>query len=444
MSTLIEVAAVAVPSALALAGGGAASHLQGRLRAERRRADRIHRHAERLTQQLRAAETILGQLADEVVPSLQVATVRPGAGQGVDLVLPEALGTSVAERVRAVVDAVARALRQVQYDAETATGVQVSQVRRAADTAAAEVRGTADAAAQAAVRAFAESLVVTASRVSRQISEGVRRHAGGEAYETLVTIDRLVQQLLLVSQSYVILGGGKLSRRWPATSFTDVIQAAMGHLDGFERIKTEESDVAVVSRAVGPTVHTIAVLLENALKYSPPSAVVDVRLLDGHHGMTVRIDDAGLQMNREAVVAARRILGGEETQTVTRLGAHPQTGFAVSAALSRQYGFSVDLEAPNAYRGTSVQIFFPRDLLTSVPERPTPAEPPVVPRSAPVVARSAPVTTPTGLTVRRRDTAPAQRPVARPEPAQPGRPSVVVAWAAGTRRARQSPTSEGA
>ncbi|MEU9415992.1 ATP-binding protein [Streptomyces sp. NPDC048272] len=440
MSNLIEAATVVVPSALAVAGGGAAWRLRGRLRAERRRSDKLHRHAERLGQQLVVVELILGRVADEVVPSLQAAAVRAGGGHGVDLVIPEGLAYApVTARVRDVVDSVARALRQVQYDAETATGVQVSEVKRAADTAAAAARRAADEAAQAAVRSFAASLVVTASRVSRQISDGVRQQGGGEAYETLVTIDRLVQQLLLAAQSYVILGGGKLSRRWPATSFTDVIQAAMGHLDGFERIKSEESDVAVVSRAVGPAVHTIAVLLDNALKYSPRSAAVEVRLLDGHHGMTVRIDDAGLQMNSEAVVAARQILSGETTETVTRLGAHPRTGFAVAAVLGREYGFSVDLEAPNAYRGTSMQIFFPRDLLTSVPEGPTAAALPAVPVSAPAI-------TSTGLTVRQRGAAVGQRPAASlAGPSVPGRPGVVAAWAAGTRRARQSPTtSEGA
>ncbi|MFI1060379.1 ATP-binding protein [Streptomyces spororaveus] len=441
MSTLIEAATAAVPSALALAGGGAAWHLRGRLRAERRRSEKLHRHAESLAGQLRAAELVLRQVADQVVPSLQAAAVRPGAGNSVDLVMPNGLtGTLVAERLRDVVDSMARALRQVQYDAETATGVQVSEVTQAAHREAAEARRAAEEAAQAAVRSFAASLVATASRVSRQISEGVRQHAGDDAYATLVTIDRLVQQLLLAAQSYVILGGGKLSRRWPATSLTDVIHAAMGHLDGFERIKCEESDVAVVSRAVGPAVHTLAVLLDNALRYSPKSAAVEVRLLEGHHGVTVRIDDAGLQMNSEALVLARRILGGEKTETVTRLGAHPRTGFPVAARLAREYGFSVDLEAPNRYRGTSAQIFLPRALLTTVPVGPIAAAPP-----AAKVSVAAPTTTSTGLTVRQRNTAVGPRPAASPEPSLPGSPGVAAAWAAGTRRARQSPTSgEGA
>ncbi|MFF4449968.1 ATP-binding protein [Streptomyces sp. NPDC001502] len=439
MTTLIEAATVVVPSALALAGGGAAWHLRGSLRAERRRAERLHRHAETLAAQLRDTELLLGQVADDIVPSLQAAVVRRGSGQGFTLEMPNGLtGALVAERVRAVVDSVAWALRQVQYDAETATGVQISKVTQAADRKTAEARHAAEEAAQAAVRSFAASLVATTSRVSRQISEGVRQHANDDAYATLVTIDRLVQQLLLAAQSYVILGGGKLSRRWPATSLTDVIHAAMGHLDGFERIKCEESDVGVVSRAVGPAVHTLAVLLDNALKYSPKSAAVEVRLLEGHHGVTVRIDDCGLQMNREALVLARRILGGEKTETVTRLGAHPRTGFPVAARLAREYGFSVDLEAPNRYRGTSAQVFLPRALLTSVPVG-------TIEAATPAAKAPAPATTSTGLTVRQRNTAVGPRHAADPGPSLPGRAGVAAAWATGTRRARQSPTSgEGA
>ncbi|MER6443665.1 ATP-binding protein [Streptomyces venezuelae] len=439
MSTLIEATAVVVPSALALAAGGAAWHLRGSLRTERRKTERLQRHAETLAGQLQDAERVLRQMADDVVPALQAAVVGRGSGDGVTLDLPYGLaGSQVAERVKAVVDSVAWALRQVQYDAETAAGLQISEVAQAADRETAAARNAAEDAAQAAVRSFAASLVATTSRVSRQISEGVRRHADDDAYATLVTIDRLVQQLLLASQSYVILGGGKLSRRWPATSLTDVIHAAMGHLDGFERIKCEESDVGVVSRAVGPTVHALAVLLDNALKYSPKSAAVEVRLLEGHHGVTVRIDDCGLQMNREALVLARRILAGEETETVTRLGAHPRTGFPVAARLAREYGFSVDLEAPNRYRGTSAQIYLPRALLTSVPVGTFEA-------AAPAALVPARTTTSNGLTVRQRNTAPGPRHSAAPAPSLPGRPDVAAAWASGTRRARQSPTSgEGA
>jgi len=438
MSTLIE-AAVVLPSALALAGGGAALHLRGSLRGERRRSDKLQRHTERLTRQLRAAEVVLGQVAVEVVPAIQGAVVRPGAGHGVDLPLPDPLtATVIADRVRLVVDSVAAAMRQVQYDADTATRDQVAQVKQAAQAEAAEAKRSAEEAAQAAVRSFAASLVVIASRVSRQISQGVRQHVGGEAYETLVSIDRLIQQLLLVAQNYAILGGGKLSRHWPATTFTDVVQAAMGHVEGFERIKHEQSDVALTSRVVGPAVHTIAVLLDNALKYSPPSAYVYVHLLDGHHGLTVKIDDAGLQMNREAVMATRQILSGEKTAPVTQHGAHPRTGFAVAAVLAREYGFSVDLEAPNAYRGTSVQLFFPGALLTRLDAEPAADTQPTPPEPAPEI-------TPTGLTVRRRGAALASRqPAAGAEHGRPGRPSVVAAWAEGTGRTRQTPTSEGA
>ncbi|WP_327411264.1 ATP-binding protein (plasmid) [Streptomyces sp. NBC_01281] len=431
----METTLIAVPTAVAVAAGGKAVQLQGQLRAERRRSAK---HERRRMRGLRAVEDVLDQIAYKVVPSLRAAAALPGPDHGADLVLPDDLSDAVARRVTTAVASIAESMRRVQYDAMAATEEQLAALKAQGDDAADAARAESDESAQAAVRSFADSLVVTASKVSRQISEGVRRHVGGEAYETLVTIDRLVQQLLLVAQSYVVLGGGTLARRWPHTTFTDVVQAALGHLEGFERVKADESEVALDSRVVGPAVHAIAVLLDNALKYSPSSAFVEVRLVNGHHGMTVRIDDAGLQMNREAVASAHQILSGGTTQTVTALGAHPQTGFAVTGRLARRYGFSVDLEAPNSYRGTTVQIFFPKELLAHVPDGPRAAEPP---SAAPPLPHG---TTINGLTRRQRATASPQRAKEPSDPVEPGRSSVVAAWAAGTRRARHSSPSEGA
>ncbi|GGU38336.1 ATP-binding protein [Streptomyces violascens] len=429
MSTFIEAAAVTVPTMLALAGGVTAWHLSVRL-------GKARDSAELLARQLRATEVSLGEVAGHVIPALRAAAVYPGGGHGVGFTPPlELAGIPVADKVQAVVASVDQALRQVQYDGQIATRQAVSEIQEAADVKAAEARSTADQAAQAAVRAFATSLVGSAARVSQQISEGMRRHADDDAYATLVTIDRLVQQLLLAAQNYVILGGGKLPRRWPETSLTDVIRAAMGHLNGFERITVEESDPpAVVNRAVGPAVHTLAVLLDNALRNSPAPSEVRVRVLSGHHGTTVQIDDRGLGINSETLHDARRLLAGGQLQAVTQLGAHPRTGFAVAAIHSRNYGFSVELESPNVYHGTRAELWLPNALLTTLTQAPAaPAE------RAP--AASEPATTPSGLTVRQRPTATAPQRAAGPAPARPGNLMAAAAWAAGTRRSRQSTTS---
>ncbi|MFB6984483.1 hypothetical protein [Streptomyces sp. NPDC056304] len=442
MTTLIQHAFTVVPSALALAGGGTAWHFRDRARAERRRADRLHRHADATKQQMRAVEGVLGDLASGVIPALQAASVRVGHGHGADLSVPEGIDKPVADRLQDVAEALARALRQVQHDAQLAASAQVAEVREEARAAAADARRASQEATRAAVRSVASSLVATASKVSQQISEGVRRPAGQDAYAAWVGIDQLGHQLLLPGQSYVVLSGGKLTRRWPATSLTDVLRAAMGYVEGYERIRHEESDIAVTSRVVGPVVHTLAVLLDNALRYSPTT--VDVMLREGHHGVTVIIDDSGLQMSPEQLVEARQILAGERPVDVTRLGAHPRTGFPVAAILSREYGFRAEVEAPNARMGTRATVFIPKDLLTKLPPDSLGPEVPAVLRAVPEPPAA---TTASGLTVRRaappRSSQAVQQPARDGQSAQPGRSSVATAWAAGTRRARQTPTTHG-
>lgn len=443
MSTLIGHVLIAGPTALALTGGGAAWHFRERMKTEQRRGERLRRRSKAAQEQLLAVETALGQLAREVIPELQAAAVRPGQGHGADLSVPAVIDTSgVAKRLREVAEALARTVRQVQYDAEAAARTQVAEVQESARVAAAEARRASEEATRAAVRSVASSLSATAARVSEQISAGMRQPAGEDAYASMVRIDHLGQQLLLVARSYVVLSGGKLSQRWPASSLTDVLRAAMGHVEGFERVKHEESDIAVTSRAVGPLIHILALLLNNALQYSPKT--VDVQLREGHHGATVKIDDAGIQMNAEQLREARQILAGDRIGDVTRLGAHPRIGFPVAAALARDYGFTVEVEAPNAFMGTRASVFIPQRLLTTLSPSPDSPDSPVL-RAVPAPAAE---TTASGLSIRRgrtpaRHAAPPEQSSSGERTARPGSSSVATAWAAGTRRARQTPSTNG-
>ncbi|MEU9763479.1 hypothetical protein AB0D98_27940 [Streptomyces sp. NPDC047987] len=445
-----------MPSALALTGGGAAWHYRNQARAQRRRADRLHRQAgaveqqmraveqqmRAVEQQMRAVEMVLGEVAREVIPELQAASVRPGQGQGADLSVPKEITASVvADRLREVVEALACAVRQVQYDAQMATSAQVAEVQMEARAAADDARRAAQEATRAAVRSVASALGATASRVSQQISDAIRKPAGHDDYAAWMSIDHLGQQLLLDARSYVVLSGGKLSRRWPASSLTDVLRAAMNHVEGYERIEHEESDIAVSSSHVGPIMHTLAVLLDNALRYSPTT--VDVKLREGHHGVAVIIADAGLQMSPEQLAEARRILAGEQPADVTRLGAHPRTGFPVAGILSRAYKFEVAVEAPNDRMGTNATVFIPNNLLTKLPPDSPGAGAPAVLRAVPEPPAA---TTASGLTVRRTASAYPARTTQPPRDGQFGRlstSSAAAAWAAGTRRARQIPTTNG-
>ncbi|MGW2230714.1 ATP-binding protein [Streptomyces formicae] len=462
MTDLIQATTV-VPSVLALAAGGAAWRFWDQYRGERATSKSLRGQAEEVARQQRAAEHVLAQLAGGVIPRLGAEAERAGTGHGVDIELPEALvNTVLAQRLAELADSAAHTVRKVQYDAQNSTSAQISEARQNAQEEVARARESAEASSRAAVRAVSSAMVGMASKLSQRVSQGVRRHEGDEAYETLVGIDHPTQQMLLVAQNYVVLSGGKLSRRWPATPMTDVVRAAMGSIEEYERVEHQELGVTVTSRAVGPVVHALAVLLDNAVRYSPSSARVHVAFQEGHHGVSVIVDDAGLRMNEEQLTWARRILTGVQRDDINQLGAHPQTGLRAAAALAEDYGFRIDLEAPNPFGGTRVYMFIPKSLLTTTvapaPVRPSRTEPAAAPRTEPAAAQApepvaepvAPAprrTTASGLAVRSRRSAPVNAPTPPTSPGEgrapaPGRPAIAAAWAKGTRSARtEDPTT---
>ncbi|MFK4543200.1 signal transduction histidine kinase [Streptomyces tendae] len=486
---------VTATAVLAVAGVGAAWYFRRKGEQARRRAEQLREHADRLTLQLVAAEQCVGHLAATVIP----AAAKGGqdtAPAGTLLVPAQLDGTPLAERLRAVPGAVAAAVGDVRTQeraaAEAATAHAADRVRQDAERQIAQVRRESVGVARAAVRGFANNVVARSARLGRAVSQGVRRHISDEAYATLVEIDHLAQQMLLTASGYSVLAGDKLSRRWPATTLTDIVRAAMGRIEGYERIKHPEmGSVVVEGRAVEAVVHALAVLLDNALRYSPPAASVHVSLEQGHHACFLIVDDAGLRMDDERLLWASDVMSGEQRDDITRLGAHPQTGLRVASLLAESYGFRVELTAPNIYQGTRAMVVLPKNLIVdpgsaqpvpqavsrsapptaavretdrtaaqagdhaadrseerdatapsaapAAPAAPTaPAVEPVPEPVAPAAAAAPSATTASGLTVRRRSTAPtpARRPAA-PDDTEPGRPAVAAAWAAGTRRGRE-------
>ncbi|MFI6489082.1 ATP-binding protein [Streptomyces sp. NPDC050564] len=442
-----------------------------------RRWQMTRRRAHLLAREQQATEGALQKLVHETLPQIH----RSGGRITVPAPAPELAGTAVGAHLTNVVKATAgvvqAVIRDIQYAAhqeiEQAKTLGAEELRRshtAAQEEIARVSATAVRSTEAAVRSVSSALVGMAAKTSRKVSEGVREHEDDAAFETLTDIDHTVQQMLLVAQGWTILAGGKLTRHWPTTTLTDVVRAAMGYVEDYQRVQPQELTVAVKTRVVGPVVHALALLLDNALRFSPPQSRVHVSFEQGHHGVTVFVDDSGLQMTPEQLDSARDILTGQRTDDITQLGARPQTGFRVAAALARAYGFRVDVQAPNSLLGTRALLTLPQDLLTTAPQAPPASSQPVqkdppaalasaasgrLPALAPVPVATQPALTPvpptagesdherstarttaSGLTVRSRRAAPASAPVPRPANAEPGRASVIAAWARGTQRAR--------
>lgn len=268
------------------------------------------------------------------------------------------------ERVRREAD---YETQQAVSRAEAAARAEVEAARAEVDKARAEVQAASREVTSAAVRSFGTSVVSLGADVGQVLSEALRRHRSDDVYETLTVIDHNVQQMIRQAQSYVIVCGGLPGRRWPQQSLTDIVGGAVGRVRDYTRVRTGQLERVVISRAVEPLVHTLATLLDNGLRYSPPTSFVDVAFQEGHHGVTVIIDDAGVRMNNEQMEEARQVLAGERAIDIHQLGPAPRVGLPGVAALARRYGFSVYVDGPNMYGGMRAMVFIPESLLTERP-----------------------------------------------------------------------------
>ncbi|MEU8899251.1 ATP-binding protein [Nocardia sp. NPDC048505] len=417
------------------------------LNAAKRQQNRI----DELTRQQRAYEDTLESFAVHTVPAITDA-VRRFENPGAAIDAPEALANSrFVQCLQWLGERYADELRKVQADAEERSRGAIEQADVAART---EVTAAARDATSGAVRAFGTSVVSLGADAGQVVSAALRAHRDDEVYATLTRIDHTVQQMIRQAQSYVIVCGGLPGRRWPAQSLTDVVGGATGRVRDYLRVRAHQSDRVVISRAVEPIVHTLATLLDNALRYSPPTSFVDISFQEGHHGVTVIIDDAGVRMNAEQMEEARQILAGERTVDIHQLGPAPKVGFPGVAALARRYGFTVYIDGPNAYGGMRAMVYIPESLLAT-PEvvpvaepiaRPEPAPAPVPEPDSNVGDQSFAVheITSGGLPKRRRrPVAPSLSAAPTRPPAQqqatdpaPARPDIAAAWQTGSKSGR--------
>lgn len=422
---------------------GAAGYVAVRARAAQKRADE-------LAAQVLGLENLLEQLVRKTLPSVTESIRRPGLAIAAPEIASGLEHSALVPLLQQGVEYHAEDLRLLWSEAAELGRREIeAQAQQAIANAEQAVRDDATSASRdvtsAAVRSFGTSVVSLGADVGKVVSAALREHRDDAVYETLIRIDHSVQQMIRQAQSYVIVSGGLPGRRWPQQSVTDVVGGATGRVRDYLRVRATQADRVVSSRVVEPLVHTVATLLDNALRYSPPTSFVDISFQEGHHGVTILIDDAGVRMSPEQLEDARQVLASERAIDILELGPAPKIGFPSIAALVRRYGFNVYVDGPNAYGGVRAMVYVPESLLVApqeVKEQPTAIAPTMVQVDEQLVedAEVAAALTASGLAKRRRRTvvqaveqSPAPALQAAPAPTlQLARPDIAVAWRNGS------------
>jgi len=295
--------------------------------------------------------------------------------------------------------------------------------------------------------------------LSRQldfITDLERNEADPDTLEGLFRLDHLATRMRRNAESLLVLAGIEPPRQWSApVKVADVVRAALGEVEDYQRVVVRHLEPAAVTGAVAADIaHVLAELIENALSFSPPDQSVEVKGRLTTAGYTIAIADNGVGMSAGDVERANRRLAGEESFTVAP---SRYLGHYVAGHLASRHGVVVELQDSPA-GGVTARIDLPVALVaedeidrplappsTTAPERGSAAPQPSVPATqvpfpvttagpsmhsvAAVNARagSSAAATPTGL-VRR--VPGAQRPDAalavrapQPEAAEPARSS---------------------
>ncbi|MDT9695057.1 ATP-binding protein [Streptomyces sp. P17] len=211
-----------------------------------------------------------------------------------------------------------------------------------------------------------------------------------ELLERLYSIDHIAVRLRRNADSLMLLAGireaGLGSGPLPLTT---VVRAALGQIEGFQRVRlTARSEAAVEPDVIGDLTLMVAELLENAVSFSPAGSPVEVTVASAEDDTaSIVIADHGLGMSAERLAEENARLVRRE-----RLDLVPTKvlGLFVVGTLARRWEIGVTLtRTPGG--GVTAEVSVPTSLLLPAPAEPVPApaEVPAATASGPLPAAAA-------------------------------------------------------
>jgi signal transduction histidine kinase len=193
-----------------------------------------------------------------------------------------------------------------------------------------------------------------------------RNEEDPDRLDSLFRLDHLAARLRRNSANLLVLAGAQLARdqREPVPLAT-MINAALSEVEDYRRVEIARvPEATLIGAAAGGAIHLFAELVDNALRYSPPTTSVRISgAPGGDGGVLLRIADAGLGMNdADRRIANMRLqAGGEVTPDNAR-----HMGLFVVGRIAARHGIRVGLRGPGPHEaasGTTAEIYLPPTVL---------------------------------------------------------------------------------
>jgi signal transduction histidine kinase len=237
---------------------------------------------------------------------------------------------------------------------------------------------------EARLRLLVNDMFETMSRRSRSLVDQQlslidrleRNEENPDRLDSLFRLDHLAARLRRNSANLLVLAGAQLARdqREPVPLST-VINAAVSEVEDYRRVEISGvPDCMLIGTAAGGVIHLIAELIDNALRYSPPTTAARISAAHGGDGgVLLRIADSGLGMNDadRRIANTRLQAGGEVTPDNAR-----HMGLFVVGRIAARLDVRVGLRGPapdEEGSGTTAEIYLPPAVLEGFVERSAPA-----------------------------------------------------------------------
>ncbi|TDH50585.1 sensor histidine kinase [Mycobacterium eburneum] len=195
--------------------------------------------------------------------------------------------------------------------------------------------------------------------------------------DSLFRLDHLAARMRRNGANLLVLAGAQISHeKGRSVPLATVIDAATSEVEDYRRVETTiVPDATVTGAATGDTVHLLAELIDNALRYSPPGSPVRVSAVQTDDaGVRVEISDTGLGMTDADLRIANMRLGAD-SEVSPENARH--MGLFVVSRLAQRHGIDVQLRATGR-SGITAEVYLPPSLLvgaagqTELPRRGAP------------------------------------------------------------------------
>jgi signal transduction histidine kinase len=252
------------------------------------------------------------------------------------------------------------------------TTEEVGQVAHAVDEL--HARALLLAGDEARLRLLVNDMFETMSRrnrslVDQQLSliDRLERNEEDPArLDSLFRLDHLAARMRRNGANLLVLAGAAASRdHGGPVPLATAIRAATSEVEDYRRVEVGTvPDCALIGSVAGDAIHLLAELIDNALRYSPPTVPVRVSAVHtSNWGVHLKVTDSGLGMTPADLRMANMRLraGGEVTPDNAR-----HMGLFVVGRLAERHGMAVRLrtsaeDQPDS--GTTSELYVPPEVL---------------------------------------------------------------------------------